>query len=53
MAEIWSDEARFAYMLRVELASLHALAADGAVPSDAVTEIEARARVDVDRIAEL
>jgi adenylosuccinate lyase len=53
MAAIWTDESRFGQMLRVELASLHALAAQGVVPSDAVAAIEERGLVDVARIAEL
>jgi len=53
MAVVWGDEARFEQMLRVELASLHALAHKGVVPSSAVAAIEDRARVDVARIAEL
>jgi len=53
MAELWSDEARFGHMLRVELAVLHALAGRGVVPATAVAAIEERARVDVARIAEL
>jgi adenylosuccinate lyase len=52
-ATIWTDEARFGQMLRVELAVLRALARRGDVPADAVAAIEQRARVDVDRIAEL
>jgi len=53
MAVIWGDEARFQHMLRVEIASLHALAGQGLVPAEAVKAIEDRARVDVDRIAEI
>ncbi|HWH24820.1 MAG TPA: adenylosuccinate lyase [Candidatus Limnocylindria bacterium] len=53
MAEAWSDEARFGFMLQVELAVLRALARRGRVPAEAVTTIEQRARVDVERIAEL
>jgi adenylosuccinate lyase len=53
MAEIWSDEARFGQMLRVELAALRALVRRGAVPAAALAAIEERARVDVARIAEL
>ena len=53
MAAIWTDQARFEHMLRVEVASLHALAASGVVPAEAVAAIEERGRVDVDRIAEL
>ena len=46
MAEIWSDEARFEHMLRVEIASLHALSQAGIVPAEAVAAIEERGRVD-------
>ena len=53
MASLWTDEARFEQMLRVELASLRALAAQGKVPARAVEQIEQRGRIDVDRIAEL
>ena len=53
MGVLWDDQARFERMLRVELAVLRALAAAGMVPPDAVRTIEARARVDVERIAEI
>ena len=53
MAAIWSDEARFEAMLRVELAVARAQARRGQVPADALAVIERRARVDVARIAEL
>jgi len=53
MGAVWSDEARFAAMLRVEIAVLHALVGEGSVPADAVAAIESRARIDVERIAEL
>ena len=53
MAAIWSDTARFEGMLRVEIAVVRAQVARGLVPPDALVAIEARARVDVDRIAEL
>ncbi len=53
MAELWSDRSRFEHMLRVELAVLRVLAERGDVPSGAVDVIEARARVDIDRINEL
>ena len=33
MAALWSDQARFEHMLRVEIAALHALAAAGMVPA--------------------
>jgi adenylosuccinate lyase len=53
MAAIWSDEARFQAMLRVELAVARAEARRGQVPADAIAVIEHRARVDVARIEEL
>jgi adenylosuccinate lyase len=53
MAAIWSDEARFQAMLRVELAVGRAQARRGQVPADAIAAIEHRARVDVARIEEL
>ncbi len=53
MAELWSERSRFEYMLRVELAVLAVLAERGDVPAEATATIEARARVDIDRINEL
>jgi adenylosuccinate lyase len=53
MADLWSESSRFEHMLQVELAVLRVLAARGTVPREAVAAIEARAHVDVDRIAEL
>ena len=53
MGAIWTDEARFEQMLRVEIAVARAQAARGLVPADALAAIEARARVDVERIAEI
>jgi adenylosuccinate lyase len=53
MGALWSDEARFEHMLRVELAVSRAQARRGRVPQDALASIEARASIDVDRIEEL
>jgi len=53
MGALWSDEARFEQMLRVELAVARAQAARGLVPAEALVAIETRARVDVERIAEI
>jgi adenylosuccinate lyase len=53
MADLWSDQARFEAMLRVELAVLRVLAAEGAVPAEAVEAIASRGRVDVARISDL
>jgi adenylosuccinate lyase len=53
MGALWSDDARFAHMLRVELAVSRAQARRGRIPEDALAAIEARARVDVARIEEI
>ena len=53
MAVIWSETARFESMLRVELAVARAQASRGQVPPEALEAIETRARVDVERIAEI
>ncbi len=53
MGAVWTDQARFEQMLRVELSVARAEAARGLVPAEALASIEARARVDVDRIAEI
>jgi adenylosuccinate lyase len=53
MGAIWTEQARFEQMLRVELAVSRAQAARGAVPADALAAIEARAAVDPERIAEI
>jgi adenylosuccinate lyase len=53
MDAIWSDVARFEQMLRVEIAVARVQAVRGLVPAEALAAIEARARVDVDRIAEI
>ncbi|HEY3164659.1 MAG TPA: adenylosuccinate lyase, partial [Candidatus Limnocylindrales bacterium] len=53
MGAIWTERARFEQMLRVELAVTRAQAARGVVPADALANIEARAAVDPERIAEI
>jgi len=53
MAEIWSDQARFEQILRVELEVARAQAARGLVPPAALEAMETRATIDVDRIAEI
>jgi adenylosuccinate lyase len=53
MGSIWEEAARFEHMLRVELAVARALAARGRIPADALAVMEARAHVDVARIAEI
>ena len=53
MGAIWSEGARFEQMLRVELAVARAQAARGMIPAEALAALESRARVDVERIAEI
>ncbi|MGH2408533.1 MAG: adenylosuccinate lyase [Candidatus Limnocylindrales bacterium] len=53
MGALWTDEAHFAAMLRVEIAVARAQVSRGQVPMTALAAIEARARIDVERIAEL
>ena len=53
MGAIWSEAARFEKMLEVELAVVRAQSARGLIPAEALGAIEANARVDVDRIAEI
>ncbi len=54
MARVWSDEARLARWLEVELAALEGWAQVGAVPAATVASIRARARVPSPaRVAEL
>jgi adenylosuccinate lyase len=50
---VWTETARYEHMLRVEIAVARAQAARGLVPADALAAIESRARVDVERIAEI
>jgi adenylosuccinate lyase len=53
MGAIWTEQAHFEGMLRVEIAVARAEVSRGMVPAAAVRAIEARARVDVERIAEI
>jgi len=53
MGAIWTDQSRFEGMLRVEIAVARAEVSRGMVPAEAVRAIEARAVVDVERIAEI
>lgn len=53
MKTIWTDESKFSNFLKVELASLQALCQLGLVPSEAVTLIKAKAKVNLARIQEL
>ncbi len=53
MGAVWSEAARFERMLEVEIAVCRAQVRRGMVPAEALAAIERRARVDVDRIAEI
>ena len=53
MAAIWSDQARFEHILRVELEVARAQAARGLIPAQALSAMETRATIDVERIAEI
>ncbi len=50
MKALWSEEAKFEAWLQVELAACEAWAARGAIPADALAEIQAKARISVPRI---
>lgn len=50
MGEVWSQAAKYAAWLRVELAVCEARARRGLIPGDALERIKARARVDPARI---
>jgi len=53
MAKIWSDENRFQKMLEVEILAAEAMSLDGKVPKNAITQIRKKAKIDVERIAEI
>jgi len=53
MGAVWSDERKFQRWLDVEIAAMEAWVDAGVVPPDALAEVAARARVDVDRILEI
>jgi adenylosuccinate lyase len=53
MAAVWSQDAKYAAWLRVELAVCAAYARRGQIPADALERIRAGARVDAARIDEI
>jgi adenylosuccinate lyase len=53
MGRIWTEEAKYAAWLRVELAVCEAFERRGVIPPDAMARIRARARVDGGRILEI
>ena len=53
MRKIWSDENKFSTFLNVEILSCYAWSELGIIPKEDVDKIKAKAKVDLDRIAEL
>ena len=53
MAAVWSDDAKLAKWLAVELAVCDAYARRGTIPAEAVARIRARARIDARRVEEI
>jgi adenylosuccinate lyase len=53
MSAIWSEENRFRKMLDVELYACEALAKQGKIPKNALSQILKKARFEVDRIKEI
>jgi adenylosuccinate lyase len=53
MGAIWTEEARFEAMLRVELAVSRALASRGIIPAEVLEPLQTRSRIDVERINEI
>ena len=53
MGRIWTDAARYAHWLEIEILACEALALRGAIPKAAVRTIRRRARIDVARIGAL
>lgn len=53
MAAIWSDKNRYSIWLEIEILACEAQAKAGIIPRDAVDEIRANARFDVQRILEI
>jgi adenylosuccinate lyase len=53
MGAIWTEQARFEAMLRVELAVASAQASRGLIPATALEALRSKASVDVERIAEI
>ncbi len=53
MAEIWSDQTKFATWLKVEILACEALAELGEIPKEAVANIKEKANFDRSRVLEL
>ncbi len=53
IANVWSDQTKFEIWLQIEILACEAQAQLGLIPADAVEEIKAKARFDLQRIAEI
>lgn len=53
MGRLWTAEARFGYMLDVEVFALEALARRGIVPADVPKEVREKGKINTERIAEI
>ncbi len=53
LSSVWSEENKFRIWLDVEIAAMEAQAELGRVPAEAVEEVKAKAKFDVDRIDEI
>jgi adenylosuccinate lyase len=53
MGRLWTEAAKYGAWLKVELAVCEALARRGRIPAEALSRIQAKARVDVPRILEI
>ncbi|MCL5268506.1 MAG: adenylosuccinate lyase [Bacteroidetes bacterium] len=53
MSAVWSEENKFRIWLDVEIAAMESQAELGRVPHEAVQEVKAKAKFDVDRIEEI
>ncbi|MBY0275791.1 adenylosuccinate lyase [Candidatus Binatia bacterium] len=53
MARLWTDEHRLGIWLEIEISVCEALAKRGAIPTEAVRDMRAKAKVDARRVAEI
>lgn len=53
MADIWTDENKYATWLKIEIAAAEAMAEQGIIPAEAVLTIKKKADFSVDRINEI
>lgn len=53
MGQIWTEQNKLAMWLKVEIAVCQAQAAQGLIPAEALTEIEAKAQFDLERVRQI